>query len=152
VHVHDFSCVHRTFRMLQMLIGIIFGNLVDNIIKKTVRQETTCLLMRIKNILSNYQYKDPRMCFPLPGRGHKSPSGHRRSFRHHFLLHDRTGSHCALNKRIQLTLNLNIHIMTLELQVKKESRLPCDKQIMSVINNPRWIPTVHVKQRAFIQE
>jgi hypothetical protein len=33
--------------------------------------------------------------------------------------------------------------MTLELPVKEESRLPRNKQKMSVINNPRWIiPTV----------
>jgi hypothetical protein len=96
VHVHGFSCVHRTLRMLQMLIGIIFENLIDNMIKKTIRQETTCLLMRIKKYLD--RTTNTRMCFPLPGRGDKSPSGHPMSFQHHG-----TVSHHALNKRIQLT-------------------------------------------------
>jgi hypothetical protein len=55
-------------------------------------------------------------------------------------------------KHNSLPLNLNIHIMTLELQVKEESRMPCNKQIMSVMDKPRWIPTVQVKQCALIQE
>lgn len=100
------------------------------------------------------------MCFPLPGRGHKSPKAKRvqADIECHFDITlfsftELLAIVLLTNEYNSLPLNLNTHMMTLELRVKEESRLPYNEQKMSVIDNPRWIiPTVHVKQCALIQE
>jgi hypothetical protein len=87
--------------------------------------------------MSNYQYEDA-----LPF-ARKSPCGHRMSFWHHptplFSITELLGIVLLTSEYDSLPPDLNIHITTLELQVKDGSRLPCNKQITSVINNPLWI-------------
>jgi hypothetical protein len=138
VHVHNFSCVYRTFRMLQMLIGIRFENLIDNRIKKYLVQ------LQMQGCVS--------LC-------REEATSVQADIEYHFdiTLFSTTELLAIVlltNAYNSLPLNLNsTRIMPLELQVKEESRLSCNKQKMSVINNPRWIiSTVYVKQCALIQE
>jgi hypothetical protein len=90
-----------------------------------------------KNLVQNYQYKD---VFPFAW---KRPQESKRTSNVISTSRELIPIVLLTNEYNSLNLNLNTHIMTLELQVKEESRLPCNKQKMSVINNPRWIiPTV----------